>query len=106
MTCQECNINFPDNRGFIVEFHDGKFYHEDCWKKIINNRNGRNINCPNCRTFGYTTEEYNGYPSGLPDSGSVYKAAYRKVDCKLCEGYGYLEKEPQVIIHKEYRKAI
>ncbi len=33
--------------------------------------------CPKCEGKGYITVEYNGYPSGLPDSGFVYQAAFK-----------------------------
>ena len=45
--------------------------------------------CPKCNGQGFITIEYNGYPSGLPDSGWVYEAAYKDVECDLCEGEGY-----------------
>ena len=49
--------------------------------------------CPKCDGKGYTEEEYNSYPTGLPDSGFVYKPAWRKITCDLCGGEGWLEKE-------------
>lgn len=49
--------------------------------------------CPCCNGLGYTTKEYNGYPSGLPDSGWVYEPAYKNVTCELCNGEGYTERE-------------
>lgn len=49
--------------------------------------------CPKCKGRGYITEEYNGYPSGLPDSGWVYEPAYRDIKCNLCNGIGYTEHE-------------
>ena len=48
--------------------------------------------CPNCKGKGYITREYNGYPSGLPDSGFVYEAAYEDIPCELCKGIGYTKK--------------
>lgn len=45
--------------------------------------------CPKCDGTGQ--KEYNAYPSGLPDSGFVYKQGFR--DCDLCEGHGYTEKK-------------
>ena len=35
--------------------------------------------CPKCHGNGYTEEVYNSYPTGLPDSGFVYKPAWRKL---------------------------
>lgn len=49
--------------------------------------------CPKCEGKGYLVKEYNGYPSGLPDSGWVYEAAYDYRKCDLCNGLGYTEKE-------------
>ena len=49
--------------------------------------------CPKCRGKGYVTVEYNGYPTGLPDSGFVYSAAYKDVECDLCNGEGYTDHE-------------
>ena len=45
--------------------------------------------CPKCAGRGYVKVEYNGYPSGLPDSGFVYEAAYRDEKCNLCNGTGW-----------------
>ena len=55
--------------------------------------------CPKCNGTGKITVEYNGYPSGLPDSGWVYEAAYRTVECDLCNGEGYTGKlhKPRMI---------
>jgi DnaJ-class molecular chaperone len=49
--------------------------------------------CPKCNGTGSVTIEYNGYPSGLPDSGFVYEATYRKEECDLCKGQGYTSKQ-------------
>jgi hypothetical protein len=48
--------------------------------------------CPKCKGTGSITIEYNGYPSGLPDSGWVYEPAYREEECDLCKGEGYTGK--------------
>ena len=49
--------------------------------------------CPNCLGNGYTMEEYNAYLFGLPDSGYVYKPAYKEIKCELCNGVGYTSKK-------------
>lgn len=49
--------------------------------------------CPKCNGLGYTVEEYNKYPTGLPDSGWVYEPGYRNITCDLCHGEGYTEQE-------------
>ena len=49
--------------------------------------------CPKCNGQGYLVREYNGYPSGLPDSGSVYEPAFDYRICDLCEGMGYTNRE-------------
>lgn len=48
--------------------------------------------CPKCNGTGNIIIEYNDYPPGLPDSGFVYRAAYRNVECDLCDGEGYTAK--------------
>ena len=45
--------------------------------------------CPKCGGKGYIVTEYNAYPSGLPDSGWVYKPGYNYEECNLCNGIGY-----------------
>lgn len=45
--------------------------------------------CPKCSGRGTITVEYNAYPSGLLDSGFVYEAGYKNVECDLCSGEGY-----------------
>lgn len=57
--------------------------------------------CPKCKGYGYISKEYNSYPSGLPDSGWVYKPAYKKETCDLCNGVGWTEKE-----YKERMKMV
>ena len=47
----------------------------------------------NATEQGKITVEYNGYPKGLPDSGFVYEAAYKSVECDLCAGEGYTREE-------------
>lgn len=49
--------------------------------------------CPKCNGSGFTTVEYNCYPTNLPDSGFVYKPAYKDVECDLCKGDGYTDHE-------------
>jgi DNA topoisomerase-1 len=48
--------------------------------------------CPKCDGRGYIKCKYNGYPSGLPDSGWVYEEAFKDVKCDVCNGVGYTEK--------------
>lgn len=49
--------------------------------------------CPKCNGRGIVQAKYNGYPSGLPDSGWVYEEATKDIKCDLCEGTGYTEKK-------------
>lgn len=49
--------------------------------------------CPKCKGLGYIREEYNAYPSGLPDSMWAQDIRTRKVQCDLCKGIGYTEKK-------------
>lgn len=54
---------------------------------------GRKYKCPKCNGKGKITVEYNGYPKGLPDSGWVYEAAFKDIECDICEGEGYTREE-------------
>ena len=68
--------------------------------ELLKQIQGRKVHkCPKCNGTGEITEEYNGYPSGLPDSGWVYEPAYRTVTCDLCKGEGYTGKlmKPRMI---------
>lgn len=53
----------------------------------------RRFLCPKCNGRGYVKVEYNSYPPGFPDSGFVYEAAYKDVECDLCKAFGYTEKQ-------------
>lgn len=62
--------------------------------EIIQELKGDNkFECPECKGLGYVSIEYNAYPSGLPDSGFVYKPGYKHRKCNLCNGLGYTEYE-------------
>lgn len=54
---------------------------------------GRKHKCPKCNGKGKITVEYNGYPKGLPDSGFVYEAAFKDIECDICKGEGYTREE-------------
>lgn len=54
---------------------------------------GRKYKCPKCNGKGKITIEYNGYPKGLPDSGFVYEAAFKDIECDICKGEGYTREE-------------
>ena len=58
-----------------------------------NKKNKVGYKCPKCGGCGYIVTEYNAYPSGLPDSGWVYKPGYDYKMCDLCKGDGYTLKE-------------
>ena len=49
--------------------------------------------CPKCKGRGYVSKRYNAYPSGLPDSGWVDDWKKTDVECDLCKGHGWTEKE-------------
>lgn len=49
--------------------------------------------CPKCNGEGSIIVRYNAYPSGLPDSGFVEDWQYKNVECDLCHGEGYTDKE-------------
>lgn len=49
--------------------------------------------CPKCKGAGKVSIRYNAYPSGLPDSGWVQDWKYKDIDCDLCGGEGYTERE-------------
>lgn len=56
---------------------------------------GRIYECPNCNTTGKEMKEIRiPYPLGYPDSGWVPdRIEHKQVDCSLCNGYGYNNKE-------------
>jgi len=54
---------------------------------------GRKYKCPKCDGKGKITVEYNGYSKGLPDSGFVYEAAFKYIECDICKGEGYTREE-------------
>ena len=68
-------------------------------KHLLGNKVHR---CPKCHGKGYTVEEYNAYPTNLPDSGCVYEAGYRNIPCDLCNSQGWLEKE----MKPKYKKVL
>lgn len=53
----------------------------------------RKFRCPKCKGRGYIKVEYNSYPPGFPDSGFVYEAGYKDIECDLCKAFGYTEKK-------------
>lgn len=57
--------------------------------KYLFYKESRGYICPKCHGNGYIIKEYNTYPSGLPDSGWVYKPGYDYSECSLCHGDGY-----------------
>lgn len=57
--------------------------------------------CPKCNGHGCTSEQYNAYPSGLPDSGWVQDIRSRDVKCTVCNGEGYTPKLLRAIIKTE-----
>jgi len=61
-------------------------------QQIINAKN-RPYKCPKCDGNGYTEEEYNAYPKGLPDSLITQDWQIRKVPCNLCDEEGWTRKE-------------
>lgn len=80
----------PDLKVFEIMMLCERFGYDAKLSDVLDKvRAGRVYECPKCHGVGTIKEEYNGYPSGLPDSGFVYEAAYRTVDCDLCQGHGY-----------------
>jgi rubrerythrin len=49
--------------------------------------------CPKCKGKGTVSIKYDAYPTGLPDSGWVSDWQYKDVDCDVCKGHGYTEKQ-------------
>ena len=49
--------------------------------------------CPKCNGESVIQEKYNAYPKNLPDSGWVDDWKYRPVDCDVCKGAGYTDKQ-------------
>lgn len=74
----------------LIETYGGDTTLNEVMRRVAGNRIHK---CPKCCGKGFEVVEYNGYPSGLPDSGWVYEAKYKNVTCDLCKGEGYTEKE-------------
>ena len=72
-----------------------KIFGEDATLKqvLLTISDGRKYKCPKCEGKGKITVEYNGYPKGLPDSGFVYEAAFKDIECDICKGEGYTREE-------------
>lgn len=72
-----------------------KIFGEDTTLKqvLLTVSGGRKYKCPKCNGAGKITVKYNGYPSGLPDSGFVYEAAFKDIECDICKGEGYTREE-------------
>lgn len=106
--CDECNniiyTQYVD-RGHKINCYilDGKFYHDKCYIKHINRRNG-STECPQCKGMGYTLEPYNAYPSGLPDSGFAEDIKYREKTCSMCSGKGFANKKLVEVISYKFEE--
>lgn len=89
------NETYSEQMDFISKLKQlGRRYGENTsLSNIINFLKPKGHRCPKCGGKGYTVEEYNAYPSGLPDSGFVYEAGYRNIPCDLCGGKGYTDVE-------------
>lgn len=72
-----------------------KIFGEDTTLKqvLLTVSGGRKYKCPKCNGTGKITVKYNGYPSGLPDSGFVYEAAFKDIECDICKCEGYTREE-------------
>ena len=84
----------------LIRSYGGETTLNEVLNKIIQKSEYRFLpyKCPKCNGKGYLTKEYNGYPSGLPDSGWVYEPAYDYTKCDLCGGMGYTGKEMKPIV--------
>lgn len=73
---------------------------KDIHKKVSESSVYRNLphKCPKCDGRGYIIREYNGYPSGLPDSGFVYEPAYDYSVCDVCDGLGWTKTKRKPIV--------
>jgi rubrerythrin len=79
-----------DDAVFLVNAYGENYTLGELLKRI---QGDKIYKCPACMGRGKITEEYNAYPSGLPDSGWVYEAGYRDKKCTLCDGHGYTNKK-------------
>ena len=59
--------------------------------------NNLNYLCPKCEGKGYVIQEYDAYPTNLPDYGWVEDIKQREVVCDVCNGDGYTEKEKKPV---------
>ena len=97
MTKEEYFFNHPkDNTlevlySLISQYGDATTL-EDAYLRTVEKVSKRHC-CPKCKGNGYLVREYNSYPSGLPDSGWVYKPGYDYYECDLCHGKGYTDKK-------------
>lgn len=78
----------------IIERYAEKYGENATVKELLAMMKGtRQFRCPKCKGRGYVSKRYNAYPSGLPDSGWVDDWKKTDVECDLCNGYGWTEKE-------------
>lgn len=84
-------IKYEPKVGEVYKLLELRKRYGDCTlSELIEKLKGSNVHeCPKCNGRGYVKVEYNGYPSGLPDSGFVHEAAYKDVECDVCKGIGY-----------------
>ncbi|WP_291567068.1 MULTISPECIES: hypothetical protein [unclassified Clostridium] len=82
-------IKIKDIKNLIKQY-EGETTLNDLLKKIQKNKIHK---CPKCKGEGENIVKYNAYPKGLPDSRWVEDWKYKNVECDLCNGEGYTEKE-------------
>lgn len=75
---------------YLIYIYGGDTKLNDILKMIQGNKK---YVCPKCNGSGSLKIKYNAYPPGLPDSGFVDDWRYKYVDCDLCNGEGYTDKE-------------
>lgn len=60
--------------------------------EIINTMN-LPYTCPKCSGAGFNEKTYDAYPEGLPDSGWAQDMKVKLLECELCKGHGFTEKQ-------------
>ena len=78
----------------IIEKYAEKYGEDVTFKDLLALMKGpRQFRCPKCNGRGYVAKQYNAYPPGLPDSGWVDDWKLTDVECDLCGGQGWTDRE-------------
>lgn len=95
MNCKFCNQVIVGKA--IIEKDD--VYHKKCYDKKVNSELGYPYKCPNCFGKGYTKKKVRKLGMIAWEGYYDEKDTYTEVEetCDLCNGRGWLEKEPKKV---------